>query len=517
MKLLRQLLVVLLALIGLAFIEFLPAAAATNRVLLVYDSQNSADHGYRKIDSLQRLLTSHQLSVRTIAESQYRSGMLRNGKYSGVITMVNWAQNPVNNRQFQHDRHQFSGIKLHIGGNLTKAEADQIGGAAETLRHQQLILSDAHGHSQLLPLSDTLTVFKPGKSTKIQQFGKLTTQEVQQRQFAAGIIHHKSGYLPFYSVNGLALQVASQLIGKLFQQQLDKQQPLLTITNVTPYSNLKLLNHLSRDFFDRGIPFAISTTSVGANTDLAAFKRFTKVLRNIETRNGIVFLKTPAVTAYQTDQRQLNQLMITELTSLGQNHVFPVGISTDGFWNQNQLYQRQGLKTADQVVLLPKSQRQHQVTSTRNSQVFKQSYYGLTGDNLLTIRQRQKMTFAMPTAVTFGMPTTQVGLRDLERKVDRLPFRWLNPATQLDAQVKFGSANYHYRKGTYFLNGSPVDVGKAGSRQPEETTPETVTGSLNHFFKFQSHVLLILFSAILVVLLVFIVIGRKIYVGMFKR
>lgn len=163
MKLLRQLLVVLLALIGLAFIEFLPAAAATNRVLLVYDSQNSADHGYRKIDSLQRLLTSHQLSVRTIAESQYRSGMLRNGKYSGVITMVNWAQNPVNNRQFQHDWHQFSGIKLHIGGNLTKAEADQIGGAAETLRHQQLILSDAHGHSQLLPLSDTLTVFKPGK------------------------------------------------------------------------------------------------------------------------------------------------------------------------------------------------------------------------------------------------------------------------------------------------------------------------------------------------------------------
>lgn len=86
--------------------------------------------------------------------------MLRTNKYAGVITMVNWPQNPINNRQFQRDRQTFSGIKLHIGGILTRQEASQIGGRFTTLHHQQLTLIDSRRNSQLLPFTSTMTVFK---------------------------------------------------------------------------------------------------------------------------------------------------------------------------------------------------------------------------------------------------------------------------------------------------------------------------------------------------------------------
>ncbi|WP_054655569.1 hypothetical protein [Lentilactobacillus kisonensis] len=482
MKILKSLLLIFFTWLGLMFIEVTPTAAAQKHVLLVYDSQNSATQSYKKIDSLQRLLTSHQLSVKTIAESQYRSGMLRTNKYAGVITMVNWPQNPINNRQFQRDRQTFSGIKLHIGGILTRQEASQIGGRFTTLHHQQLTLIDSRRNSQLLPFTSTMTVFKKDDSKRTESFGTLTTQEANQRKFVDGVVRQHFGYLPFYSTDTLNLQIVSQLIAALFQTKSGKHQPLLTITNVTPYSNLKLLNQLSRDLYEQGIAFAVSTTTVETNTELSAFKQFTKVLRNIETRNGIIFLKTPIVSAYQSDQSKLNQLMVAELTSLGQNHVFPVGISTDGFWNQDALYRNQGLKVADHVLLLPNSQKKHQLASEGNSQVFKQSYYALAGNHLLTVQHQRKTAFQTPTAITFSMPTTRVGLRDLERKVSRLSYRWFNPQTQLTSQIEFGSANYQYRQGNYFLNGSLVDVTQAGSKQPRPIADQSMTGTLNHFF-----------------------------------
>lgn len=62
-----------------------------NRVLLVYDSQNTVEQGEKKIDTLQRMLAGMGLKVKTVKESEYQKGEL-NHSYQGVITMINWKQ-----------------------------------------------------------------------------------------------------------------------------------------------------------------------------------------------------------------------------------------------------------------------------------------------------------------------------------------------------------------------------------------------------------------------------------------
>ena len=64
-----------------------------NRVLLVYDSQNTVEQGEKKIDTLQRMLAGMGLKVKTVKEGEYQKGEL-NRSYQGVITMINWKQAP---------------------------------------------------------------------------------------------------------------------------------------------------------------------------------------------------------------------------------------------------------------------------------------------------------------------------------------------------------------------------------------------------------------------------------------
>ncbi len=132
------------------------------------------------------------------------------------------------------------------------------------------------------------------------------------------------------------------------------QPPLLTITGVTPYSDMNALLRVIRLLYHEGIPFAISTTSVDVNTKLPAFERFSAVLRAAEKRNGIIFLRTPIETGIQRLRgRTLQRVLRTEVTALSQHNVFPVGLSSPGRWNQTLRTQTAGLSLASTNLLLP--------------------------------------------------------------------------------------------------------------------------------------------------------------------
>jgi len=93
------------------------AKTTTPKVMLVYDSQNVAQHDQTKVAAVQRLLTSFNVRVKTVLAADYHAGSLQH--YQGVITMINWPQTDLNNAAFSRDRQRFKGIKLHIGPNLT--------------------------------------------------------------------------------------------------------------------------------------------------------------------------------------------------------------------------------------------------------------------------------------------------------------------------------------------------------------------------------------------------------------
>ncbi|HIY92401.1 hypothetical protein [Companilactobacillus sp. HBUAS56275] len=495
---------------------FQTVSASTNNdeVLLVYDSQNDVRDDKKNIDALQRSLTSMNLRVKTVAQSDYKKGTLDN-KYLGVITMINWRQVGLINQTFINDRDKFSGIKLHIGENLTQTEIDQLGIKVQKVYQQQFILKNNTNH-ELLPFSQSITVVTQAAGGS-QQVGTLSTQEADQKSYPFGYIKGKQGYLPFFTNKGLSLIVQTQMIAQLFGKT-GKYQPLLTITNVTPYTNLRTLDALSKFCYKMEIPFAISTTSVSENTEMKAFDRFTGVLRNIENRGGIIFLKTPEVSSgADVDGQIINQNFLTYIVSLARHQVFPVGISSAGFWNQDKILRNNSLKYADNWLLM-QDEKVTYVKQDNDAQVAKQSFFAMPATSLNDVKRNDTTTFPIPTALTIKMPYTQKELEHVENEIKNLHLTWYNPVEDgLTTEVNTETTNLKYNHGDYLVNGKLEDIQNSNLDLNKQFSDGESGSLFKNYFKVQGNILAVFFAIIMIILLIFIFIGQKVYWNRFKR
>ncbi|MCG0780150.1 hypothetical protein [Lactiplantibacillus plantarum] len=496
------------------------AQTSATHVMLVYDSRNVANNDQTKIAMIQRILTGLHISIKTVAAEDYHAGELRH--YQGVITLINWPQTKLNNAAFIKDRKQFSGTKLHIGTNLTAIEAQQLNAQPVKVYQQQFFLqSNDQQVRQLLPFMSSMTALTklPAKAKTI---GYLRAQSSLKHEYPYGTIVGRYGYLPYLSTEGYSLVLATQTMATLFGTR-SHYQPLLTITKVTPYSNLNLLNKLSATLYQQGIPFAVSTTTVGTNGKFKAYQRFAKVLRLIENRGGVIFLKTPVVGGVTASSGPgLSKLMDSYVIQLAQNQVYPVGISASAYWNQDRVYRQNALTKANQVLLLPDPKVTTYAHQDNQATVFDQAFYGVSAKSFETLKSGDQLSklalnFAIPTALTMTMPDSETSLHNLTRQLSRMNYQWFDPAQQMTTtMLKSGTATISYRRGTYLLNGAPTQV---TDNAPATTTLAAVKPAeswMNRFFKTQGSVLLIFFSVTLGIFVLFIVIGRRVYLNMFK-
>lgn len=489
-------------------------AQSSDRVLLVYDSENTIDHGQKKIDAIQRILTGMNLRVKTKKVSDYQKGEL-NQNYTGVITMINWNQANLDQTTFIHDRTRFNGIKLHIGPGMDPDELKAFGASSNKVYQKQLTLVDGENKQQL-PFTETMETLT-NLSRHSQTIGKLVTQEKNQKNFNYGVISGKNGYLPFFETKSLSLLSATKLITKLFQEK-RTYQPLLTFTNVSPYTDLNLLDQLSQYCEDQDIPFAISTVTVAKNTEMQAYRRFTTALRKIESRNGLIFLNAPVIGGATKDTGpELSDLFDGYLLSFAREQVYPVGISTPGFWNQDQTLRSGSLVKANTWLLLPNKKTTF-VNEDHQGQVANRSYYAIDSASISTIQNQDRLEFNIPTAVTIGMPDSQRKLKNVEEQISKLNFNWENPSQNgLKTKIDFASSSIEYREEQYFVNQKPVEIDVNYHNQDASQTTSTNKVLLKGFFHVQGQIISILFVVILIVLVVFIIIGRKIYNNNFKR
>lgn len=489
--------------------------ATQDKVLLVYDSKNVASQGDEKIDGLQRLLTSLNLKVTTLRMHAYQKGTLTAQHYTGVITVINWPQTEIPNPDFETDRKNFTGRKLHIGDNLDPDELAGLQSQAQAVYHEQFYIK-TQGQEQLLPFSQTMTALTD-LPNQAQGFGSLVSQEITPHTFNYGTIVDQNGYLPYFTTNGLSFILAAQTIAQLFQKAKTTYPPMLTITGVTPYTNLQRLSQLTSALYKRGIPFAISTTNVDENTNMTAYYNFMKVLRQAENQGGVILLRTPTATGPTVDSGpELSRLMQSYLVNMGQQDVFPVGFSTPGYWNQDATYQQYALQYANYVLLLPDPKTPAYIKQTDRSMAIEHGIFGLTLNQLTTIESTENLPLFTPTAITLNMPETKKGVQGAVRKIEGLAIDWLDPATHdLQAKIEAGSITYQYSRGLYYLNGRQVEISENPTKWRVPREPLTIVGQLNRFFKLQSNILLIIFSVVFVVLIVFIFLGRRIYKRMF--
>ncbi|MGY5339793.1 hypothetical protein [Levilactobacillus spicheri] len=498
-----------------------PAAAATTtadrHVLIVYDAINPTVSGQKKLAAVQRLLASLNVKTQTERLSDYQTGQLTTQRYQGVVTLNNWEQGRLYNAAFVRDRNRFTGRQLHIGSGLSVQEAHRLGATRQRVYHQQFVLHDG-GNWQLLPFSTDLTLLN-GLSRHTQTFGTLRTQGAGLAPHAYGVVHGKSAYLPYLTADGFSLTVASRTLAALFGQS-RTNRPLLTITGVTPYTNLARLRRLGQRLYQAGIPFAVSTTSVADNTTFRAFKRFAQTLSELETENGVIFLQAPVVGATNRQSGQLlEQLMVGQLNQLGQRQVLPVGISAPAYWNQDRAFRRHGLQRATNVLLLPNPATTIFAKQDNLGTTFTQTWYGLPLRSLQTVENGHHapgdLSWAVPTALTVPMPDSAKGLTATLKQVTGLTTRWYDPSQQLTSRLTSTSATFRYDHGSYFLNGREIDVGNSTVALPRFNPRRKNHVALKGYFRVQGWILWIFFTIVLVILVIFIILGRRIYRRMF--
>lgn len=498
----------------------LTVQASTKRVLIVYDAINPTVNGQQKVDGLQRLFTSLGIQTQTERLSDYYAGQLTTKKYQGVVTLVNWPQGHLTNAAFVKDRQAFDGTQLHVGQSLSQAEATNLHSKRQQVYHQQFSLHDGK-QQQLLPFSDDITTLT-ATGSDVKTIGQLTTQAPVKRQYAYGTIRGQYGYLPSFSAKGFSFVVASRVVAQLFQKT-TSNRPLLTITGVTPYSDLKQLTRVSHALKQAKIPFAVSTTSTAENTTMHAFQNFTDSLRQVELDGGVVFLEAPYVgTANAQSGNTLEQTMVAQLNQLGQRQVFPVGISASNFWNQDQVLRRYGLQHANHVILLPDPTTTTFAKQDNLGTTFTSAQYGLSLASLQSVKNGQQVTqsdlkFAMPTAITVGLPDSTKGVTAMLKRITNTSLTWENPATSWRTQINSASATFQYRLGQYYLNGRQVTVKTKASGVPRYQPKVKTKVLLSTYFKFQGWFLFGFFTITTVVLIVFLVLGRRVYRRMFMR
>lgn len=483
-----------------------------NRVLLVYDSQNTVEQGEKKIDTLQRMLAGMGLKVKTVKESEYQKGEL-NHSYQGVITMINWKQASLDNPTFVKDCNQYDGVKLHIGEGLDRTEQKQLQVKLKTIYQQQFILSD-DSSTEMLPFVERMDVLT-GVPKQAQSYGMLKTQNNEGQSYKYGVINRKQGYLPFFNNKGLGLITASKMIAILFNRQ-EEAKPLLTITDVSPYSNLKLLDQLSVFCEKHGIPLAISTSTVAKNTEMHAYKRFTMYLRGLEDRGGVIFLQAPVIGGATADNAgELSELFDNYLLNLAQNQVYPVGISAQGYWNQDRVLRNSALKKANYQMLLPNKKVVY-LDQDNQGGTNSRSYLALPASSFNKIKHQADVRFAMPTALTFKMPDSKVKLKNLKEQIQALNFEWQAPDEAINSKIDFASSSLAFQNGQYLVNGKETEV-EVNSNMENTDKPTPTPALFKGFFRVEGQIITVFFAIIFTVLIIFIAFGRKIYKNMFKR
>lgn len=493
-----------------------PVSASTRpSVLLVYDSKVVPEQKAARITQMQQLLLAAGLKVHTQSLASYQAGELE--AYQGVVTMINWDDEHLTNTDFTQDRAKFQGATLHVGGNLQADELKALQAQATPLYRRQLVATWPNtAGTQLLPYTTPVWVLTHTPKSAIK-LGSLAIQGCAQTYPYATIVDHHA-YLPYFDGKGQSELAGAEVVSRLFGGQ-SLQAPMFLLTNVTPYSNLKLLTKVADDLADHNIGFAVSATSVARNTELSAFGSYTKALRSVMADGGVIFLQTPAVGNGLVGTTTLQKDMTSTLTALAQRHVFPVGISSPTYWRDDRLYRKQALSGADTAVLLPNPKSQ--TFAQEDDQATPQSltFATVSAESLMSTRYGVSLSSAqintnLPLAVTFAMPNSKTAFGDFKKHVQAFDQMWRDPKT-LTTSYQVGLLDLAYKNGLYEVNGRQATGSyHTPSALRLEKTPQSW---MNKFFAGQSKVMWGFFAITTIVMVIMLVLGRQVYLRMYKR
>lgn len=158
------------------------------------------------------------------------------------------------------------------------------------------------------------------------------------------------------------------------------------------------------------------------------------------------------------------------------------------------------------------------VDQDNDSQVPKQSFFAMPATSLNNVKKDDSTMFTIPTALTIGMPYSQKELEHVENEIKNLHLSWYNPAEDgFNSKINTETTTLEYSHGSYLVNGKQEDIQNANSDLNKQFSDGKANSLFKNFFKIQGNILAVFFVVIMVVLLIFIFIGQRVYWNRFKR
>lgn len=363
-----------------------------------------------------------------------------------------------------------------------------------------------------MPFQDQSVVLE---NTQGQTVALIKTQELAPEEYPFGVIENGHAFLPMFERKGAVFLESLDVISQWLESE-KMSLPFLTISDFNPLRDMSVATYLQEELVKTTYPYILSSTSVSQNNTILPYKLFTNALRAFAS-TGVIFLETPVVNNVDlNDQRALKQLMEQQISLLVDRHVYPVGISAPGYWNQDLQYQEDGLAISDTVILRenPPIERVFYRNQTGESITYKNALFDLPYDYLSGIEWTDKdnpndYRFPMPTTISFSFPNSKKEVDHLIQEVKEAPIVFSVSEADQHFTVQTQTQKIEFRNNRFFLNNQIVNgLADTGASTVEK---QRFTGLFSFFFSITNNILIGVVTLTLIILIILFMIGRKNY------
>ncbi|SFE80979.1 Uncharacterized protein YdaL [Paenibacillus catalpae] len=484
----------------------IPAAAqeeakSSANVLLIYDSLALDTPAAGNVETLQRLLLSLGMTVRTIASDAYEPGMA--GESRKLITVCNTEDLCSS---IAHEADGYTGDWLHIGPNPPNALRGKLALQTETASRQSLKLS-VGGLSEDHVFVDHLALIREGQG---ETFGQMTSSE---GTFDApfGIKAGGYAYVPYFEPGNLSEMALAYVLRSWLGIEASAQSYLL-IRDVTPFIDLDRLEALSEQLYDAGIPFLVSVSPLFNNTDYPAMKRYMAALQTVQSYNGSVLVNVPPPTSAGQDHTVLKEQMDGFLNHLAEAGIAPLGMTGEVKRAQEKAGREAGFAFSGTTVLFP-----NEAAFPFQSETvlpFASSPYSLPADVLLQISREDKIWPAFPVDMAVTLDWSEIDVRQ-EEVIPSVAGSWLPFADFKSGEHSLSSSLHKAEslQGALLLDGKSADLQDRSNPAEDalQLQPPAQKESFQLLFSVQSRVLIVLIVTTLMLFAVFLTVGYRFY------
>jgi hypothetical protein len=292
----------------------------------------------------------------------------------------------------------------------------------------------------------------------------------------------------------------------------------LVFKEVYPFSDLEVLRSFVGELQEAGIPFALASRPVFANTTYPAMQRYVEALKLAQSDGGSLLVQTPVVklAANRTDE-SLHEKMNGFLDVLVASGLAPLGIVSEAYWTFDAGYAAGGLNFFDSAVLLPDGNPAY-LERTVHSVRFRSCLYAVElTDFPLTDSGLARQAPPLPIALVSDLPETREGQN---RLLAQLRASWLTFADFKDEAhaVRTQHHSVTSSEGRLALDGKPLSIDyvpKAVDNGFEYVRRDPI--SFARLFRAQNRLFMVIISAALAVFLLLIGLGRRLYKRKFLK